>query len=179
MEERETIAGEASEFEAEQTGSAAPVPLWKRRPIQGAAAVVIVAAVGLGTWLGSRGPGDITVKGSISVGPLGSVDSDGGNAPAADGDPCQAMDGYDDITQGATVTIGGSTGQTLAVGALGQGVETNVDDSAGTPLGDCVFPFAVKVPGGQSAYTVTVSHRGTQTVTPAEAQSGVALTLGE
>lgn len=142
-------------------------------------AVLVAAAIGIAIAVSSSsGPGTITVRGTISLGPLGSGDS-ANPSSAADGDPCMATGGYTDITQGATVTIGGAQNQTLAVGALSAGKEDDVDDSLGIPAGRCVFSFSVQVPGGQSAYTVTISHRGTQTVTPAQAQSGVALSLGD
>lgn len=159
-----------------ETASARP-PLWRRRPVQ-ALAVLVVVAAGVGTYFAVAGGStpQVHVRGTLQLGPLGSVDSTG---TPADGDPCEAGQGYSDISQGATVSVGGDKGQALAVGALSAGVESNVDDSAGTPLGDCVFSFDVLVPGGQSAYTVTISHRGTQTFTPVQVQQGIALTLGE
>jgi len=136
---------------------------------------VIAAGVGIYFAVGS-GPAQVHVHGTLQLGALSAVDNTG---TAANGDSCTAGQGYSDISAGTTVVVGGGNGQTLAVGALSAGVETNVDNSLGTPLGDCVFSFDVAVPGGQSAYTVTISHRGTQTFTPAQVAAGIQLTLGE
>jgi hypothetical protein len=153
-------------------------PLWRRRPVQ-IGAVALLAAVGVGVGIAaSSGSGNaqIHVRGTLQLGPLSAVATSG---TAADGGACTAGQGYDDITPGTTVTIGGDHGQTLGVGPLSTGVERNVDDSLGVAAGNCVFSFDVPVAGGQSAYTVTISHRGTQTFTPAQVADGVALTLGQ
>lgn len=153
-------------------------PLWRRRPVQVGAAVVAVA-IGAGVYFAvSSGPTQVHVRGTLQLGPLGSVDSVN-PSHAANGDACEAAQGYSDISAGATVTVGGANGQPLAVGALGGGVESNVDTSFSMPLGDCVFSFDVAVPAGQSAYTVTISHRGTQTFTPDQVAAGIHLTLGD
>lgn len=149
------------------------VPLWRKRRAQVVAAVALVgAAVVVATYLGFSSDSQIHVRGSLNLGLLAAVDPSNQNitSPVA-GDTCEAAGGYDDISPGATVTVGGSTGQTLGVGALSAGHET-----AG---GYCQFTFDVQVPAGQSAYTVTVSHRGTQTFTPAQVEAGIVLTLGD
>lgn len=173
------IPGQQPSQDQPATTEAGPqAPLWRRRPVQLAAAAVIVAAgVGIGIAVGSgSGTAQIHVRGTLQLGPLSAVAASG---TAVNGGLCTAGQGYDDITPGATVTVGGGQGQTLAVGALSAGVERNVDDSLGVLAGDCVFSFDVAVAGGQSAYTVTISHRGTQTFTPAQAAAGIALTLGQ
>lgn len=159
----------------EPTGAAANTKLWRRKPVQIAGIVAIFAAAAGGWIASSGGTAQIHVRGTLSIGPLGSVDSTG---TAANGDQCETGQGYSDISAGTAVTIGGGTGQTLAVGALSAGVESDVDTSAGMPLGTCVFSFDVVVPGGQNAYTVTISHRGTQTFTPQQVAAGIRLTLG-
>jgi hypothetical protein len=151
--------------------------LWRRRPVQLLAAAIVVAT-GVGTYFAvSSGPAQIHVRGTLTLGILAATPS-GTGATATNGESCTADQGYDDITAGATVAIGGANGQTLAVGPLSAGVLRNVDDSLGSPEGDCVFSFDVAVAGGQSAYTVTISHRGSQTFTPQQVADGIALTLG-
>jgi len=163
---------------ASSAASPAVTPLWRRRPVQLAAAAVLVAA-GVGAYVAaSSGPAQVHVHGTLQLGPLGSVDTTS-TSGAVNGDACESGSGYSDISAGTTVAVGGGNGQTLAVGALSAGVEANVDNSLGSPLGDCVFSFDVAVPGGQSAYTVTISHRGTQTYTPAQVAQGISLTLGQ
>jgi hypothetical protein len=152
-------------------------PRKRRNLIIGGAVALAAAATGIAFAVNGSGPGTITVHGTLLVGPTGSGDSTNTNS-AADGDACLSVGGYTDIARGATVTIGGGTGQTLAVTPLGSGHEANVNYSLGVPAGDCAFPFSVQVPAGQSAYTVTIGHRGTQTFTPAQVQSAIALSLG-
>lgn len=148
-------------------------PLWRRRPAQ-IAAVLIAAgaalAIGLTAAAGSS-PAAVHVRGTLNLGLTAAVDMNNTDPlhPVA-GDACESAGGYSDITPGAAVTVGGPSGQTLGVGSLAAGVET-----AG---GYCAFSFDVPVPGGQSLYTVTISHRGTQTFTPVQAEGPVALTLG-
>jgi len=153
---------------------------WRRRRVQLLAAAV-AAVVGTGTYfaVGGSGPGTIDVHGTLRLGPLSAVDEVHSFGTAENGDVCISGDGYDDITAGAAVTIGGSAGQTLAVAPLSGGAEDGVADVGGAAMGFCVFSFDATVPDGQSAYTVTIGHRGTQTFTPAQAAEGIQLKLGD
>lgn len=154
----------------------APQQSRKRRNVLIIAGAVVVVAVGVGTYLAVSGssPAPVTVHGSLDLGLLAAVDTAPNATPGSPtaGDPCSTVpgSGYDDIAPGTTVTVGGSTGQPLGVGALAAGHEN--------AQGYCEYDFSVQVPGGQSAYTVTISHRGTTTFTPAQVAAGVALTLG-
>ena len=145
----------------EQPVSSVPPPVWRRRPVQLLAGLVAVAAAIGGYAAASSSPAQIHVRGTLAL-------AYGGFVLGSDG--CQGDGGFGDITPGTAVTVAGGTGQTLGIGALGGGQED--ENSA------CVFPFDVAVPGGQSVYTVTISHRGTQTFTPAQVASGITLTLG-
>jgi hypothetical protein len=172
-------------------------PWWQRRPVQLLTAGAAVAAVAIGAWLVGRGSSapvaaaasspspslsQIGVNGTLTIPFLG-TDLFAPNAKdtAVDastdpriGDPCIALGGYSDISQGIAVTVGGQTGQTLGVGSLQAG---EVKGDPGKPA-SCQFYFSVYVPAGQSVYTVTISHRGTQTFTPDQVAQGIALTLG-
>lgn len=152
---------------------------WRRRPVQLLAAAAAVA-IGVSTYVAtsSSATAQIHVRGTLRLGPTAAADMIHPVGAVENGDVCQSGAGYDDITAGAAVTVGGSNGQPLAVGPLSGGAEAGVDDSAGMALGFCVFSFDVGVPDGQSAYTVTISHRGTQTFTPEQVAAGIALTLG-
>jgi hypothetical protein len=147
-----------------------PQPWYRRRnPLIAAGAVILAAGVGLAVGL-SGGGSPVTVRGSISLGELTYLDMAPG-ATVTDptvGDACQGADGYTDIAQGATVTIGGSTGQSVAVAALSAG---KVNAS-----GSCEFDFTASVPD-QGSYTVTIGHRGTTTWTKAQAMSAAGMTL--
>jgi hypothetical protein len=67
-------------------------------------------------------------------------------------DPCNSAGGYADIATGAEIVVANGSGQTLALGELGEGIPQ---------VGGCVYNFTVKnVPGGKKFYGVEVSHRG-------------------
>lgn len=168
-------------------------PRGGRRPILVAAGVAGVLAVAAGAWFAGKGsgstptaaasspsPSQITITGTLTLMFGASFDPNArdtavtGTQPRLN-DPCVAIGGYNDITQGAAVTIGGQTGQTLGIGALSAG---NVGVTGAENNAVCLFDFSVAVPSGQSVYTVTISHRGTQTFTPAEVQQTLQLSLG-
>lgn len=149
-------------FDAPPPRRGTPPPWWRRRPIQLLAAAVAVATC-IGAYFAlSSGTGQVHVHGTLTL-------AAAGTAPDANG--CQGGDGYSDITPGTAVTVGGAQGQTLGIGALSAG---QVGEGS-----SCVFSFDVAVPSGQSVYTVTISHRGTQTVSTDELANGIALTLGQ
>lgn len=159
------------EVGAGQAAEAVPVPPqpWYRRrnPLIIAGAVVVAAGIGIGFALSG---GNVTVHGSLSMGLLTYSD----DAPGADimnpkpGDPCSTSGGYADIAPGATVTIGGASGQTVAVAALGSGKVNSA--------GECEFDFTASVPD-QARYTATIGTRGTTTWTKAQATSAAGITL--
>lgn len=132
-----------------------------RQPRMKIGVVAALAALGAGIWYINRPAPRVDVFGTLRLAAPGYL-PDGNGA-------CEGTGGYDDITAGTAVTVGGASGQTLGIGSLGSGVDQGFA---------CVFPFDVAVPGGQSIYTVTISHRGTQTLTPAEVAAGITLTLG-
>ena len=169
-------AGQPAEDPSAQP--AAPVPVWRRKRSLIAAGIAVAVAAGVAIDVAaSSGPGTVQIHGVLALGPLAAVDTATGTP--ADGDACQSMGGYNDITTGTAVVVGNGTGQTVGTGALQGGIEANVDDSAGTPLGNCSFQFSVTVPAGEGTYTVTISHRGTQTLTADQLKNGLLLTLGE
>lgn len=109
--------------------------------------------------------GNFTIAGSITI-----IGAAGQDYEVTDGGQCVGTGGYSDISPGVAVTVGDSTGKTLAIGSITLG------ESA---PGQCLFVWAVKgVPFGLSEYTVTISHRGTQVLTQDQAQQPVDLTLG-
>jgi hypothetical protein len=97
---------------------------------------------------------------------------------AADGTtPCVSDQGYSDITAGAPVVITDQSGTTIATGQLITGSAT-VDSATGRATA-CVFSFVVQQVPDRPFYGVTVSHRGTQTYSAADAHAGnIRLTLG-
>lgn len=146
-----------------RTALTAPVPLWMALAAA-LAALVVAFTVGRVTDAVSS-DSTITVHGSVTLS-TGSFLNLGAS--------CSADGGFSDISAGTAVTIGDQTGAIIAVGQLEPGRITQ--DASGTAL-LCSFGFDVQVPGGRAEYTVTVSHRGTQVVSPAQTRD-VELTLG-
>jgi hypothetical protein len=158
-------------------------PLPRRKPKRRRWPVVTLAAVLLGgasagIVIGASSgtnAGTFTLNGSITVtDPTGWVDTVthtiASNATALDA--CVTGSGYADITADGSVVIGDSSGKTIAVGQLKSGI-------VGRGLTGCEFDFSITgVPDGQSFYAVSVTHRGSSTFSAAQAQAGVALTLG-
>ena len=156
----------------------APKPRWRRRgPV--AAAVGAALAVGAAAWLTAGGghaapraaptasASTLSMQGTLVLSfgsPLypNASDPEPGRTAGPDvGDPCTALNGYNDINQGSAVTIGDGTGRTLVVTALSAG---SVAGDPGTTA-QCEFSFSANVPAGRGTYTVTISHRGTQVFT--------------
>lgn len=180
----------------------APTPLrppwWRNRTVQAVGVVVAVCVVAAAAFLAghassgtaaasatdspSPSAAQVDVAGTLTI-PFAGTDLFAPNArdpePGATagpglGDPCITQGGFTDISQGAAVTVGGANGQTLAIGALSAG---SVIGKAGQAA-SCQFSFSVWVAAGQSEYTVTISHRGTQVFTPAQVAAGIQLGLG-
>ncbi|MGV9252027.1 hypothetical protein [Streptomyces sp. NPDC003697] len=81
------------------------------------------------------------------------------------GDTCSGTGGYDDISEGTSVTVYGAKGDVIATGRLG--------DSEKTGYNSCDFAVEVPdVPRGERFYKVEVSHRGTVQLTAEEAENG-------
>lgn len=93
-----------------------------------------------------------------------------------DNPTCKGLDGYSDIAGGTPVVVADETGKTIAVGQLDTGVPQGSNPSV--QASSCDFSFSVTVPDGRPFYSVTVSHRGTQTYSTAKAHLPIALTLG-
>lgn len=132
------------------------------------AAAVALVGIALGTMaaLGVFSTKTFTMHGSIAI-------TDSGTTIAEItmvGDNCQGTGPYSDLTPGTAVIVQDPAGKVVATGQLEPGSDT---------AGVCTEPFTVpSVPDGLSSYSVTISHRGTQVFQPAQAHSGVALTIG-
>lgn len=112
-----------------------------------------VAAVGAGLalLLAGCGGGDETITGSIQI--FGQSDS-----VTSSGDTCSGAGGYDDIEEGAQVTVKDGDGDLLATADLGPGEVTDEDNSTDS-FTQCDLPFTVDVPASDF-YVIEVSHRG-------------------
>lgn len=104
---------------------------------------------------GSSGPGTFTLEGTFTLTEAGRTDTGCGG---------RYDSGYDDITEGASVTVYGADGGVIATGELG---DSSYVDYA------CTFKVAVPdVPKGEKFYKVEVSHRGTVQLSAKEAEGG-------
>jgi hypothetical protein len=98
---------------------------------------------------------------------------------------CRAGGGYSDLNAGTAVTVADPQGHIVATGSIigGQAKRASMtlpgDTTATYYVAACLMGFTVPgVPQGLASYSVTVSHRGTQVVTPEQAHDTVKLTLG-
>lgn len=110
-------------------------------------------------------PATFTLTGSFTL--TDEVDSttDGGCEGSYDS-------GYDDIEEGADVTVYNAAGAVVGKGELGNSEEI--------APGTCTFDISIAdVPKGEAFYKVEVSHRGTVELTAKEAENGeLAATFG-
>jgi hypothetical protein len=147
-------------------------PLTGRKQLSPLAAAVLGLAAGAGVvggiWAvtannGTSSPGAFELTGSFSLTEDALNDDDGG---------CHGIGGYDDITEGASVTVYGAAGAVIATGSLGH--------SESVAYSTCNFDVSVPdVPKGEKFYKVEVSHRGTVQLSAKEAEAGkFAATLG-
>lgn len=136
-------------------------PKKKLSPIA-AGLIGLAAGAGIvgGIWAitansGPSEPATFTLKGAFAL----------TEKALADGNTCEGTGGYDDISNGTSVTVYGAKGDVIATGRLG--------DSEKAGYGGCIFDVAVPdVPKGEKFYKVEVSHRGTIQLTAEEAESG-------
>ncbi|MFJ8504936.1 hypothetical protein [Streptomyces avermitilis] len=141
-----------------------PVPATRRLSPLAAGLIGLAtgAAIVGGTWAitansGPDAPATFTLKGSFALTDSVVPDGNGG---------CGGTRGYDDILEGASVTVYGASGDVVATGGLGN---STYDGDAY----DCTFKVAVPdVPKGEKFYKVEVSHRGTVQLSGKEAENG-------
>lgn len=136
---------------------------WWARPAVAGIAGLVLGAGAVGTaWAvqsagGSEAPAAFTLTGAMVL--------TGDHIPAGDADgSCEGTQGYDDITEGASVSVYSASGAVVATGSLGAGIEDGTS---------CRFLVRVaEVPKGEKFYQVEVSHRGKITVSAKEAEDG-------
>lgn len=99
-----------------------------------------------------------TIKGTLLLNQI--------EEPLDRGEECTGEGGFDDIAEGAQVTVTDETGTIIASGRLGPGAENDivVEDGLG-----CFFEFEVDgVPTDRAFYSIEVAHRGALTFSIAE-----------
>jgi len=160
-----TVSPLAAAAAAEPPKRAVLVPVWAVGALGGFAAGA--AVVGL-LWALSTGGSSSGSGGTFDL--TGSMTLTSSSVTVSSG--CGGVSGYDDIRQGAAVTVYDESGKVLATGALG----------AGTPKGlhGCDFTVTVRdVPKGSKFYQVEVSHRGKINLSSSAAEAGLfGATLG-
>lgn len=86
---------------------------------------------------------------------------------------CSGMGGYDDMSEGGSITVTDEHGTVVAATSLPKGLLVG-----GGPTRRCEFEFVVYgLPAGHAFYGLSVTHRGTRQI-PAAQLSDVELTLG-
>ena len=145
------------------------------------ALILLTIAVGAYAILGKDA--SHTIKGSITL--QGDVDSVG-FAPAEGpitepdrGDPCLGLGGYDDMQEGAEVTVRDEDGTILAKSQLQEGKLTY---PVGGPTLSCEFPFTVEGVPDAKFYAIETADRGDLNYSKAEMEEmnwTVHFTLGE
>jgi hypothetical protein len=140
------------------------------------AAVLLLAGCGNGpstsTVVGSPSADSFRLSGTITVkaDELASERTDGGD--------CYTSDGYDDIREGAQLTVKDETGTVIAIGLLDPGHVGEMNVAHTTAL-KCIFGFSAdNVPEGKAFYIVEISHRGEMKYSRAQLSDSIALTLG-
>lgn len=145
--------------------------------ILGGVGVAALAVLGFFLPMMLSGPGTFTMHGALTIAPSSGYGRNyvvTGDNPSDSGQICVAGNGYGDIVPGTAVKITDAKGKQVAVGSLEPGVAFD------GRTGGCSFVFTVpQVPLGKSSYGITISHRGTVVETPAQAQKGPQLTIGD
>jgi hypothetical protein len=141
-------------------------------------AVAAVMAAGCGQ--GSKGSTATTAQATTTTLPTISGTAELHSADGVlelDDGTCTGTSGYDDLTEGASVTLRDEHGTTIGTSALGPGTLSGAGLSK-----VCTFPFTITdVPTSAKFYAVEVSHRGAVTYSHDQlAQQGwtVGLTIG-
>lgn len=152
------------------------------------AGAAVLTLLGSGCTIGE--PENILVFGSITVPPAFAVDENGNlpssdEAPLVDGGRCFSDDGYDDISEGAQVTVKNGAGEIVGLGGLEGGTQQIPYDITyyeylGSELPICAFRFSFEVPSGQDFYSISIGNdnRGEITYSAEEIAGGIFLTLG-
>ncbi|WP_345695468.1 hypothetical protein [Kitasatospora terrestris] len=142
-------------------------PAWKIPLAIVTGLVVAAAAVGLARGLSGEDAGPATpTSGSPAAGPdtfalSGHLTLKQSSVTSG---PCSGTGGYQDIHEGATVTVYDGGGRAVATGSLAAGMRVGLY---------CRFSVWVTgVPVGPGSYQVEVSHRGKATLSAEDAQAG-------
>lgn len=159
------VAPEAPPMPAEPPTAAAKKRL---SPLLAGALGLVVGAGAVGaTWAITANqeppaPDTFTLTGAFAL-------TDGATEDGDDG--CAGTGGYDDISEGASVTVYNGAGEIAATGSLG---------TATYAAGICLFDVSVDdVPKGEKFYQVEVSRRGKVQLTAKQAEGGnFSATLG-
>jgi hypothetical protein len=136
-------------------------------------------------------PETISITGSVYVVPAFAVLPDGewaglNNDPLVNGGGCESGSGYTDIASGGQVTMTSGSGEIVAIGNLGSGVQDlggrslTAFDFFNQPLPICKYAFQLDVPGGEDFYSLSLgnSSRGQLSYTETELSQGIIITLG-
>lgn len=92
-----------------------------------------------------------------------------------EGGPCIAAPGYDDIAEGADVTVTDDRGATVGTSQLRSGTLKFIDNGNVW----CSFTFIVRgIPAGKKFYALTAGQRDPEQLTEADLHSSINLQIG-
>jgi len=116
--------------------------------------------------------GEVTLYGSISTG----VDAMTSGAPCMGiTNPSMPSEDYEDVVEGAPITVTDGSGATVGVGQLGAGTMSTVNPPDARV---CSFSYSVDgITAGRGFYRMTVGDHSTQTYPEAEFKSLPSLAL--
>lgn len=122
-------------------------PEKKGLPVAGIAVGVVLLALAVGAalyFLVLKGDDSQTITGKVG---LTDIDGDW-----TEGEPCSGSGGYEDLREGARVTVADGGGETIAVG--------RVDDSKAENEFGCLLSFTVEDVPSSDFYDIEVASRG-------------------
>lgn len=164
----------ATQHTAQRTGRATDALITrlggsKRLLIAGGLLALCVAGGGASTALLTGGASSVTLHGAMMINPAS--DNEFGDNFSTVGGTCTGSGGYDDLSQGASVTIHDPTGKVIATGALQEGHGV---DGIG-----CLFNWRITNVPREKFYGVEISHRGTVDFKATGIKSGFDTDIGD
>lgn len=138
--------------------SPSPIPTQKRRDPWPIVAGLVCSIALVIFILIAISPGKLTVTGDVNV--LGNTSVSSYSTTSAS---CSTYGGYNDIAEGASVTVRDASDAIVGIGSLSAGTSSS---------GSCVFAFTVPDVPESAFYSIEVSKRGALTYSADDVETG-------
>lgn len=138
-----------------------------KRVVAAALLVVVCAGCGSSSAKTSGASSKTTIRGGLEL--QQSVDDSGDENYLKGSGQCFGTGGYEDVEQGASVTVENASGTVIGTGSLGVGKPV---------FGACLLRFTVANLPRSDFYKIGVNNRGFVTFSARQAAAGPVLTLG-